>query len=237
MKTERPPEERGSIRKDPGGKLGVALVYPNAYRLGMANLGFHAVYRLFNESPATLCERAFLPEDGGAPHTVESGRPLSAIQTLVAVVAVGLGALVAASGPVVGAVRWLGVAYLVYLGVQQWRAPVGPAAARAGQPEGESPRALFLRGYLVNVTNPKGIVFLLAVLPQFVDLARPAAPQYALCGASLAFTDLVVMSGYAIVARSLLRWYGSPSHLRWLNRVFGALFVGAGLGLALWRRG
>jgi len=70
------PIERGALRKDPGGRLGVALVYPNAYRLGMANLGVHAVYRLLNADPAVACERAFLPEDGGEPRTVESGRPL-----------------------------------------------------------------------------------------------------------------------------------------------------------------
>ncbi len=66
------------MRKDRGGKLCVALVYPNAYRLGMANLGLHAVYRLLNAHPRTLCERAFLPDDPGeAPRTVESGRPLA----------------------------------------------------------------------------------------------------------------------------------------------------------------
>jgi hypothetical protein len=59
-----PTAERGAIRKDPGGKLGVALAYPNAYRLGMANLGLHAVYRLFNDDPGTACERVFLPEAG-----------------------------------------------------------------------------------------------------------------------------------------------------------------------------
>jgi len=68
--------ERGALRKEPGGKLAVALVYPNAYRLGMANLGLHAVYRLFNADPDARCERAFLPDDGGEPLTVESGRPL-----------------------------------------------------------------------------------------------------------------------------------------------------------------
>jgi radical SAM superfamily enzyme YgiQ (UPF0313 family) len=68
--------ERGAIRKEPGGKLGIALVYPNAYRLGMANLGVHAVYRLLNADPATRCERAFLADDGGPPRTVESGAPL-----------------------------------------------------------------------------------------------------------------------------------------------------------------
>src|SRR5512138_2774287 len=76
------PSERGAVRKERGGKLGVALVYPNAYRLGMANLGLHAVYRLLNDDAAALCERAFLPEDGGAPRTIESGRPLTAFDVV-----------------------------------------------------------------------------------------------------------------------------------------------------------
>jgi radical SAM superfamily enzyme YgiQ (UPF0313 family) len=73
---EPTPLPRGAIRKDPGGRLGVALCYPNAERLAMANLGFHAVYRLFNDDPATRCERVFLPEDGGPPRSAESGTPL-----------------------------------------------------------------------------------------------------------------------------------------------------------------
>ncbi len=60
----------------------MALAYPNAYRLGMANLGLHAVYRLLNDDPATVCERVFLPEDGTAPRAVESGRPLSAFDVV-----------------------------------------------------------------------------------------------------------------------------------------------------------
>jgi radical SAM superfamily enzyme YgiQ (UPF0313 family) len=74
--------ERGGLRKEPGGKLGLALVYPNVYRVGMANLGLHAVYRLVNDDPAALCERVFLPEDGGAPRSLESGRPLSAFDVV-----------------------------------------------------------------------------------------------------------------------------------------------------------
>ena len=65
------------MRKDPGGRLGVALVYPNAWRLGMANLGLHAVYGIANAEADVLCERVFLPEDPGAePRSIESGRPL-----------------------------------------------------------------------------------------------------------------------------------------------------------------
>jgi radical SAM superfamily enzyme YgiQ (UPF0313 family) len=82
MERGQPPGERGAIRKEPGGKLGVVLVYPNAYRLGMANLGLHAVYRLLNADPGALCERAFLPEGGEEPRTVESGRPLRAFDVV-----------------------------------------------------------------------------------------------------------------------------------------------------------
>lgn len=72
----------GEIRKDPGGRLSVALVYPNAERLGMANLGLHAVYRLLNEDAGTRCERVFLPEGPGEPRSVESGTPLGAFDVI-----------------------------------------------------------------------------------------------------------------------------------------------------------
>ncbi len=72
------PPERGAIRKDRGGRLAVALVYPNSYQLGMANLGLHAVYRIVNDAPAALCERAFLPDAPGEEvRTIESGRRLA----------------------------------------------------------------------------------------------------------------------------------------------------------------
>jgi len=80
--TAGPQGERGAIRKEPGGKLVVALVYPNSYRLGMANLGLHAVYRLWNDHPRVACERVFLPDGPGAPESVESGRPLAAFDVV-----------------------------------------------------------------------------------------------------------------------------------------------------------
>jgi len=75
---ERSLLERGAVRKEPGGRLTVALVYPNAYRLGMANLGLHAVYRIANAEPDVLCERVFLPDAPGEPvRSIESGRALA----------------------------------------------------------------------------------------------------------------------------------------------------------------
>ena len=109
---------------------------------------------------------------------------------VLSIVAAGLGAILAASTLAFSIVKWLGVAYLIWLGIQQWRAPAFAIDAEAGQPVGATRRELVLRGFLVNATNPKGIVFMLAVLPQFIDPAAPQAIQYAICGATLALTDI-----------------------------------------------
>jgi homoserine/homoserine lactone efflux protein len=154
---------------------------------------------------------------------------------VLAIVAAGLGAIIAASTALFTAIKWLGAAYLVWLGIQQWRAPAAPVSD-AGAGAGGTPRELVLRGFLVNATNPKGIVFMLAVLPQFIDPALPQLPQYLVCGATLFFTDLVVMSGYTGLAAKVLRLLRNPRHVRWVNRAFGGLFVAAGALLATFRR-
>jgi len=154
---------------------------------------------------------------------------------VLAVVAAGLGAIIAASTTLFTAIKWLGAAYLVYLGIQQWRAPAAPVTDAGAEVSGTA-RQLVMRGFLVNATNPKGIVFMLAVLPQFIDPALPQLPQYAVCGATLFFTDLVVMSGYTGLAARVLRVLREPHHVRWINRAFGGLFVAAGAVLATFRR-
>ena len=99
-----------------------------------------------------------------------------------------------------------------------------------------SPRALFVRGWIVNALNPKGTIFLLAVMPQFLDLARPLLPQYLIITATLTFTDLVVMAGYTALAARVLSLLRSPRQIGMLNKVFGSLFVAAGALLALVKR-
>jgi homoserine/homoserine lactone efflux protein len=159
------------------------------------------------------------------------------ILTQVLVVSLGLGALIATSTLAFSVIKWVGVAYLVWLGVQQWRAPARPLAAAAeGAPALVTRRALVMRGWMVNAVNPKGTVFLLAVVPQFLALAQPLAPQYATIAATLAFTDLVVMAGYTALAARLLRVLRSRRQLKAMNRTFGSLFVAAGAFLASFHR-
>jgi len=159
------------------------------------------------------------------------------IMFVLLVVAVGLGALLATSTLAFLVVKWLGVAYLVWLGVQQWRAPaIAIDADAAATSMAGSRKQLVLRGFLVNATNPKGIVFMLAVLPQFIDPARPQLVQYLICGATLTLTDLVVMTGYTGLAARVLRLLRTPGQIRAMNRTFGSLLMGMGALLATFKR-
>ncbi len=155
---------------------------------------------------------------------------------LVAIVAFGLGAVLAASNLAFAAIKWFGVAYLIWLGVQQWRAEPKPMVDE-GATVPAAKQSLVLRGFLVNASNPKGIIFMLAVLPQFIDPHAPQAIQYLICACTLWFTDLVVMSGYTLLAAKVLKALRDPSHIRWTNRFFGSLFIGVGLLLAGFKRG
>ncbi len=158
------------------------------------------------------------------------------IWTQVIVVGVGLGALVAASSTAFLVVKWAGVAYLVWLGISQWRAPVVPMVAQADGGVAVTRRSMVLKGWIFNAVNPKGTVFLLAVVPQFLVLTQPLSPQYFVIGATLGFTDLVVMAGYTALAARVLGTLKSANHIRTMNRVFGGMFVAAGSLLALFKR-
>lgn len=158
------------------------------------------------------------------------------IWTQVIVVGLGLGALIATSSLAFAVVKWAGVAYLVWLGVQQWRAPARPLAEAGEAAAAVTRRQMVLRGWIVNALNPKGTVFMLAVVPQFLDTTQALAPQYMVIAATLGFTDLVVMAGYTVLASRLLAALRSPGQVRALNRLFGSLFVAAGAFLATFKR-
>lgn len=177
----------------------------------------------------------------GLNHGLRRGWPIvfglvAGIWTQIVVVGIGLGALIAASSLAFLVVKWAGVAYLVWLGIQQWRAPAVPVVAADSQAPEVTGRALFLRGWMVNAVNPKGTVFLLAVVPQFLELTRSLAPQYAVIAGTLAFTDIVVMALYMVLAARVLRLLRAPTHLKAMNRVFGGLFVLAGSLLATFKK-
>ena len=145
----------------------------------------------------------------------------------IAVVAGGLGAVLAASSTAFYAIKWFGVAYLVYLAIKQWRAlPMDMTDDAAVRPVGK-PMAMVFRGFLVNASNPKALVFMLAVLPQFVNPQAPLLIQYLILGATMISVDMIVMAGYTGLASKVLRLLRTPKQQRRMNRTFAGLFVGA----------
>ncbi len=156
--------------------------------------------------------------------------------TQLLVVAVGLGAVIATSALAFAIVKWLGVAYLIYLGVRQWRAPPAtlPSGDRTNPPMTRA--RLVTEAWLLNAVNPKGTAFMLAVVPQFLTAGEPLLPQYLVIAATLTFTDLVVNAIYAALAARVLGALRAPALRRTVNRIFGGLFVTLGILLATLKR-
>ncbi len=161
------------------------------------------------------------------------------LMTQLAVVAIGLGAAVAKSVLAFTVIKWIGVLYLIYLAVRQWRTTAGDLGEQVAvdTDAGSGRLALLVRGTLVNVTNPKGLVFLLAVLPQFVVLSRPLLPQYLTIAATMVVVDVLVMCAYTGLASRLLGWLRTPRQQVILNRTMSGLFALAAVVLSLVRRG
>jgi homoserine/homoserine lactone efflux protein len=150
-------------------------------------------------------------------------------------VSLGLGALLIASEALFSFVKWAGVIYLIYLGIVTWRAP--PTRFEENQSDNDATaRAVFMRGFWVNATNPKGMIFFAAILPQFIDVSRSQVEQYAIFAATTFAVDVVVMAGYTALAARVLRVMEDTSRLRWINRGIGGAFVACGVALATFRR-
>jgi threonine/homoserine/homoserine lactone efflux protein len=146
----------------------------------------------------------------------------------------GLGAVLAASAPIFTAVRWAGAAYLVYLGIKLWRAPV--AADPAREAADASTFRMAAHAWLVTALNPKGIVFFVAFVPQFLDASRPFWPQVAVLEATFVALSALNSGTYALLASSARHALQTPQVRQRVNRTGGALLVGAGLFAAGWRK-
>jgi homoserine/homoserine lactone efflux protein len=157
----------------------------------------------------------------------------TAIALQLVVVALGMTSLILALATWFEWLRWAGVAYLIWLGIQQWRA----APVALDDFEGRTVRSgtLFWQGALVSATNPKTLLFYAAFFPQFVDPARPPGPQLALLCATFLVVATALDGTYALLAGRLRPWLRTRRRAR--NRLTGACLIAAALGLALARRG
>ena len=151
----------------------------------------------------------------------------------LALVAIGLGAAVANSILAFNIIKWIGVAYLIYLAVRQWRTATVDLREQIGKAMDGGRLSLLVRGFLVNATNPKGLVFFLAVLPQFVVPTAPLLPQYLAIGVTMVAVDLVVMGLYtgSVRAAAQVDAHASPTDGR-QPRVLGLVRRGRGGAVA-----
>ncbi len=155
---------------------------------------------------------------------------------LVGAVALGLGALLAASEFWFTVLKYVGAAYLAWLGWRLLRSKGGfdlpaPGAASSGATAG----AIFSKSFLVAVTNPKGYLFCSALLPQFIDPAAAQAPQYLIISVVFAGLDFAVMFAYALVGARAVRLLKARA-VQWLDRVCGGALLALAGSLAFYRR-
>lgn len=157
---------------------------------------------------------------------------------LVGAVALGLGTLLAASEFWFSVVKWVGAAYLAWLGIRLLHSRGAldlQDSARAAQAAEAAPRRVFAKSFLVAVTNPKGYLFCSALLPQFIDPSAAQWPQYLAIGLVFAALDFAVMLGYALVGARAVKLLQRRAVL-WLDRCCGAALLALAGSLALYRR-
>lgn len=152
---------------------------------------------------------------------------MTALIAMMCISAAGMGALLTAFPTVFDALRLTGAAYLAYLGVQAWRAPVADLPeSGVGQAAGQTPMQLYRQGVLVAASNPKAILFAAAFLPQFLNPALPQLGQFAILLGTFAVVEVAWYLVYAASGHKLSRFLRRASVMRVFNRVTGGAFVG-----------
>jgi len=150
---------------------------------------------------------------------------------LIAAIAFGLNIVIQHAGVIFEWLRWVGAAYLIWLGIQAWR-HAGTAAAV------EAPRGHvhFRRGLLVALSNPKTIAFFTAFLPQFIDPALPAGHQLLVMCVVAVTIAAVIDCGWAVAGGAGRRFLLRSASAKWLDRISGLALIGGGIWLSLARR-
>lgn len=174
---------------------------------------------------------------------------ITASMTLMALSALGLGAVIAASDTWFQAIKWAGAAYLVYLGISTWRTQPAasqtdgaeqvdvdvPAVAATAKTAGSAWK-LYRKGFMVGIGNPKDLLFFSALFPQFLDPSAPFAMQMTILGATWMVLDGSIMFAYALCGAKMMARLASGSAGQWFHRVTGGAFIAAGGLLATAQR-
>jgi homoserine/homoserine lactone efflux protein len=184
--------------------------------------------------PAVLLVLATALRLGGRRSIASSLGILAANTVYFALSATGVGALLLASYRIFFLVKWIGAAYLVVLGLRTIFGAGHSLVPRPDTPVRE--RRLFLNGFLLQMSNPKAIVFFVALLPQFIDAHFPVARQVVILGATSVAMEFLILLAYGLAAGRASELARQPRYAAWTNRLSGGMLVGAGTGLAMLHR-
>jgi threonine/homoserine/homoserine lactone efflux protein len=160
---------------------------------------------------------------------------LSANMLYFVLSASSLGVLLLASYDLFFLVKWIGAAYLIYLGATAFleKSSVLVVARAAGE---VGSWKLFGNGFVLQAANPKNLLFFTAILPQFIDVAKPLGVQIAILGATSVVLEFFILLGYGLLASRATRFATEQRFAAWTNRLAGSMLIGAGLGLAALRK-
>lgn len=162
---------------------------------------------------------------------------ISAVCVIMAVSGFGLGAVLASSEKIFNMIKWLGAAYLIYIGIKTFFSNQSSIAVDSnGSGAKKSLSALYLQGLFVGASNPKALLFFSAFFPQFLNPALPQMPQFLILGATFICFECFWLMFYANFASRAAPWLQTQGRAKMFNRVSGATFMGAGALLATIKR-
>jgi len=172
---------------------------------------------------------------GVSPAVIAASGRLVAAAVMIAIAGLGMGAVLVASELAFDVIKYIGAAYLVWIGVRLLRAPAPTAQVQAHEAAPPSMRALVRQEFTVAAGNPKAILVFTAFFPQFV-VPGAYASSYVLLGVTFLVFELVAIALYALLGARMRRLANGSRAMRWFNRVSGSMMVGFGLILAFTRR-
>lgn len=156
-----------------------------------------------------------------------------AFQLLIVLSALGLGAILTASSEVFFVLKIFGALYLVYLGIKIWRSAIVKNRSNFLEDKNSNRFHLFKQAFLITSSNPKALVYVSALLPQFINTQQAIIPQVFMLGLTSAAVQFLIFSSYVVIGSKSKQWFENPKKLRIYNRASGVTFIGFGVALGL----
>ncbi|WP_418358698.1 LysE family translocator [Shewanella basaltis] len=152
---------------------------------------------------------------------------------LVAIAAVlGVASIMLNYPQIFDLLKWVGGAYLMYIGINMWRAK-GKMAVIDSTQVSTRRVSLISQGFITAIANPKGWAFMISLLPPFINVDKPVGPQLAVLLSIIMLTESLSMLAYASGGKSLRLFLSRGDNIRWMNRIAGSLMMLVGVWLAL----